>query len=570
MSSLARKSKTKSKSKSMSRGASSSSSDDDAAVAPSAPTTSSYTESAPGPYCEAAAPCKAAAAMPVSEAPAAPEPETSGPTVTVIVKAPSGRAAPVTLPASASTAELRRRAAAAAGVPLARAQLVKGGKVIEPASDMTVSDACISNECTITVREAEPAPAGPNFEVMVKMSTGECFPISINANDDVATLRSRIASHASIACVRVSQVSAKFQGKDLTDGNLCGDVGLGKECVVKVQVLDPAAAAAAAAAAPGAEVSEEKRQEVLNSFAESAAGKPIDILFCFDTTGSMYSCLQQVRDNVKQSCERLIKEIKDIRIAIMGIGDFCDACSTYVTEHIDFSDDAAKLSKFALQVRGTGGGDTPEAYEWGLRVAQELSWREESSKALVMIGDCQPHPPSYTTERVFWKDEVDKLAARGVKIYGVHALNNLEFKDFYEEMARRSGGVYINFVNFSLITDMFLAVCYREANKEKLEAYKEEVKQDGRMNEAMTQMIEELEKPNMEKKVAKEDRPTKPWDWWDPRNDHGSPQYSLKDGKWVNYSSGSRQTVDAMYVDAPARSPRTHTGSTSRRTCNVM
>lgn len=57
-----------------------------------------------------------------------------------------------------------------------------------------------------------------------------------------------------------------------------------------------------------------------------------------------------------------------------------------------------------------------QCYEWVLRKAQMLDWSEDSAKALVVIGDCEPHPPSYTDQNIFWKDEVDVLKGMGVKV----------------------------------------------------------------------------------------------------------------------------------------------------------
>jgi hypothetical protein len=54
----------------------------------------------------------------------------------------------------------------------------------------------------------------------------------------------------------------------------------------------------------------------------------------------------------------------------------------------------------------------------------------------------------------------------GVKIYGVQANSRFEAKPFYEELAELSGGVYLTLQHLRLITDMFLAVCYREFGAE--------------------------------------------------------------------------------------------------------
>jgi small GTP-binding protein len=444
---------------------------------------------------------------------------------------------------------------------------------------VSLAAAGVSNEATVTVKAADPPAAGPEFEVMIKQSTGKCAPLKIAASDDVSVLRNRVATQAGVGA---AQVTMTLQGRELADGTYCGEAGLTKECLIKVTIkaapAPPPAAAAPAAASTDTTLSEAQKKEMLNNFAAGATGKGVDILFCFDTTGSMYSCLQQVRDNVERCSARLIKEIPDIRIAIMGIGDYCDANSTYVTEHIDFSDDAKQLSKFAREVRATSGGDTPEAYEWGLRVAGQLHWREETSKALVMIGDCQPHAPSYTSEKVYWRDECDKLASKGIKIYGVHAMHNTEYRDFYEEMARRTGGLYINFSNFSLITDMFLAVCLRESSKEKLTQYVAEVEkkqeeQGSKAAEGMTEMLTQLQAPNMEKEVKEDEDqapPTKPWDWWDPRNDHGACQYRLVNGRWQpgsgpsSGSSSSSSSSSSYTASTSARAPSRSLSGRSR------
>lgn len=49
----------------------------------------------------------------------------------------------------------------------------------------------------------------------------------------------------------------------------------------------------------------------------------IDVVFSFDTTGSMYPCLSQVRSTISETVERLFKDIPDIRIGI--VARYCDA-----------------------------------------------------------------------------------------------------------------------------------------------------------------------------------------------------------------------------------------------------
>ena len=61
---------------------------------------------------------------------------------------------------------------------------------------------------------------------------------------------------------------------------------------------------------------------------------PVEVVFSFDTTGSMYPCLTQVRRHIKSTVTRLGEEVPGIRIGIIAHGDYCDKNVTYVTKHL--------------------------------------------------------------------------------------------------------------------------------------------------------------------------------------------------------------------------------------------
>lgn len=45
-----------------------------------------------------------------------------------------------------------------------------------------------------------------------------------------------------------------------------------------------------------------------------------------------------------------------------------------------------------------------------------MDWSENSAKALVVIGDDVPHPPSMTDQQVYWHTELDVLCGMEVKV----------------------------------------------------------------------------------------------------------------------------------------------------------
>jgi hypothetical protein len=271
------------------------------------------------------------------------------------------------------------------------------------------------------------------------------------------------------------------------------------------------------------------KEAILSSFQHSADKTGIDIAFSFDTTGSMYPCLQEVRNKLQEITTRLLKDIPNIRIAFIAHGDFCDQNESYVIKAQDFSTDQKTLLSFVKEVSKTGGGDAPEAYELVLRDAQSLSWDPNHSKALIVIGDEIPHPARYTDQDIFWKDHVQKLADIGVAIYGVQALHNAHATPFYSEISTRTGGFHLHLRDFSLITEMFVAVCFRATSQEKFDEYQKQVEETGSMTTQVKQMLNEMAKPTEKKTFSLTEA------WWDRQFDKSTTQYKwdAKTKKWV-------------------------------------
>jgi predicted DNA-binding WGR domain protein len=219
------------------------------------------------------------------------------------------------------------------------------------------------------------------------------------------------------------------------------------------------------------------------------ASSAVEVVFSFDTTGSMYPCLTQVRRNVKNTVTRLGEEIPGIRIGIIAHGDYCDKGSTYVTKHLPLTGDVNAICRFVETVGPTGGGDAPECYELVLHEALSQPWSADATKAFVLIGDDVPHPPAHNPGKLDWRKEAATLTKAGVAIYAVQALNCKHARSFYEELARISGGFHVPLDQFSYITDMVLAVCYRQTGPEQLQRYEEEVKTAGRMNRGLDRIF---------------------------------------------------------------------------------
>ena len=223
---------------------------------------------------------------------------------------------------------------------------------------------------------------------------------------------------------------------------------------------------------------------------------PIDVLFSFDTTGSMYPCLTQVRRKVEKTVKKLYGDIPDLRIAVIAHGDYIDDNNPYVIKILDFTSDEETISSFVRHVEPTYGGDTPEAYELVLHEARSLSWRSGKAKVLVMIGDDIPHKPNYrlNTKNLDWENELGLLLEAGIHVYGVHCMPGIRkhSKKFYQKIAKKTDGLYLTLDQFSSITDIVMSICYKQMGDDKLKEFANEVTGRGDMNRNLADVINTL------------------------------------------------------------------------------
>jgi hypothetical protein len=213
------------------------------------------------------------------------------------------------------------------------------------------------------------------------------------------------------------------------------------------------------------------KKAVKRSTTATATAEVIDVMISFDTTGSMYPCLTQVRREIDKLVRRLFKDIPDLRIGIIAHGDYYDARYSYVTKMLDLTRDENRICRFVGTVEPTSGGDSPECYELVLHETRtEASWETGRNKVLVLIGDDVPHPPHYpqNTKNIDWRNELGLLLEAGVHVYAVQALGRRHATKFYKEVATKTGGFHLELDQFAHIGDMIKAICYKQQGDEQL------------------------------------------------------------------------------------------------------
>jgi hypothetical protein len=140
------------------------------------------------------------------------------------------------------------------------------------------------------------------------------------------------------------------------------------------------------------------------------AGGPVEICFSLYTDYNVFY-LDTMKARIINLNQKLHANIPGIRIGICTHGNYCSI--PYITKHIDFSTNVHDFCEWLNVNMMTPGRDVDGCYELVLKEVQSRSWTPGSKRALVMIGNSDPHEPGHTygthTCNVDWKDEAIKL-----------------------------------------------------------------------------------------------------------------------------------------------------------------
>jgi hypothetical protein len=122
---------------------------------------------------------------------------------------------------------------------------------------------------------------------------------------------------------------------------------------------------------------------------EAEKGKEVDIVLCFDTTGSMKDDIDAVREMLIPMLNGLLPSFKSFRIGMVLYKDYYEE---YVTRAIPFTKDFSVFQRTLNDIRTGGGRDIPEAvYEALYDGVTQFSWEAES-RLIILVGDAPPHP----------------------------------------------------------------------------------------------------------------------------------------------------------------------------------
>lgn len=195
----------------------------------------------------------------------------------------------------------------------------------------------------------------------------------------------------------------------------------------------------------------------------------LDVVFAFDTTGSMYRFLTTVKAQLDYLYSEIYAAIPDVQIGAIAYGDYCDAATDYVTQVLPFTKHKPQFHQFIHQIRKTDGGDFPEAVEEALHAANQLPWRLGSRRALILIGDAPPHgvidSPRTCLYNHFWQQEILQCSKKKIRVHTVQCGHHPDTQRIFQTIARRTQGIYISLAHIHHLVPLLVGICLQEVHR---------------------------------------------------------------------------------------------------------
>jgi len=184
----------------------------------------------------------------------------------------------------------------------------------------------------------------------------------------------------------------------------------------------------------------------------------VNIVFLIDTTGSMDTYINGVKDRAIEFSGILASKGAEYKLGLIGFGDLGEKEKPSV---YNFTDDVPKFQKQVKNIPRTYGGDIPESSLDALETGVELlnAQRGDSAGArniFILITDAPPHVPTASGKSVAAVREM--LASKDVTTYVV-ARKDRDSLEAYDPLTRPGGKYYdLNDKFFDILDNIAMSI----------------------------------------------------------------------------------------------------------------
>ncbi|MFK7740722.1 MAG: VWA domain-containing protein [Planctomycetota bacterium] len=116
----------------------------------------------------------------------------------------------------------------------------------------------------------------------------------------------------------------------------------------------------------------------------------LDIVFVFDSTGSMTRTIEDTKSSIVEMLEVLRSLVPGARVGLVTYRDRSRR-EEYLVRHVPLDLDYWRATNFVQFIGAEGGGDRPEDVMAGIQQAFSQKWRPQARRVVVLAGDAPTH-----------------------------------------------------------------------------------------------------------------------------------------------------------------------------------
>jgi hypothetical protein len=193
----------------------------------------------------------------------------------------------------------------------------------------------------------------------------------------------------------------------------------------------------------------------------------LDIVLCFDSTGSMGGEIDQVKRQIERIGQTLVTLIPKTRISVCTYRDRGDE---YVVKGLPLTASIQDVSNYLSGIRAAAGGDLPEAVEEGLYwSSSQNQFRPSARKVILLFGDAPPHRERL--QRCLQIATDFRKHEKGI-VSTVTCRNGAPLPEFYEIAMAGGGEAFLTSNQREIMTQLMVLVFGSQHRQKVIEAFK--------------------------------------------------------------------------------------------------
>jgi Mg-chelatase subunit ChlD len=193
----------------------------------------------------------------------------------------------------------------------------------------------------------------------------------------------------------------------------------------------------------------------------------LDIVLCFDSTGSMGGEIDEVKRQIERIGQILITLIPKARISVCTYRDRGDE---YVVKGLPLTTNIQDISSYLAKIRAGGGGDHPEAVEEGLSwSSHQNQFRPTARKIILLFGDAPPHKERL--QRCLELATDFRQQHRGI-VSTVTCHSRSPLPEFYQIATAGGGEAFLTTDQREIMTQLMVLVFGSQHRQKVIEAFK--------------------------------------------------------------------------------------------------